>query len=171
VARTAGLVDSVKDAGLAALVALGVGAPLLGLKTEAADRGLTLVPRPGLLLAAVAAVFAGRLLFGLFLASRQAAAARAADAPPRIGPSPYARIGRMVAPVLLTLSVLLPFIPGVGRYEIDLGTLVLTYIMLGWGLNIVVGLAGLLDLGYVAFYAATRCSPNSSTSPSGRRCR
>jgi branched-chain amino acid transport system permease protein len=31
--------------------------------------------------------------------------------------------------------------------------LVLTYIMLGWGLNIVVGLAGLLDLGYVAFYA------------------
>jgi branched-chain amino acid transport system permease protein len=31
--------------------------------------------------------------------------------------------------------------------------LVMTYIMLGWGLNIVVGLAGLLDLGYVAFYA------------------
>jgi branched-chain amino acid transport system permease protein len=25
--------------------------------------------------------------------------------------------------------------------------------MLGWGLNIVVGLAGLLDSGYVAFYA------------------
>jgi branched-chain amino acid transport system permease protein len=30
---------------------------------------------------------------------------------------------------------------------------VLIYVMLGWGLNIVVGLAGLLDLGYVAFYA------------------
>ncbi len=29
----------------------------------------------------------------------------------------------------------------------------LIYVMLGWGLNIVVGLAGLLDLGYVAFYA------------------
>ena len=40
-----------------------------------------------------------------------------------------------------------------GRYWIDLGILVLTYVMLGWGLNIVVGLAGLLDLGYVAFYA------------------
>ena len=36
---------------------------------------------------------------------------------------------------------------------IDLGILILTYVMLGWGLNIVVGLAGLLDLGYVAFYA------------------
>src|SRR5207249_3901683 len=35
----------------------------------------------------------------------------------------------------------------------DLGILVLTYVMLGWGLNVVVGLAGLLDLGYVAFYA------------------
>jgi len=39
------------------------------------------------------------------------------------------------------------------RYLFDLSILVLTYIMLGWGLNIVVGLAGLLDLGYVAFYA------------------
>ena len=39
------------------------------------------------------------------------------------------------------------------RYILDLGILVLTYVMLGWGLNIVVGLAGLLDLGYVAFYA------------------
>ena len=39
------------------------------------------------------------------------------------------------------------------RYLFDLSILVLTYVMLGWGLNIVVGLAGLLDLGYVAFYA------------------
>src|SRR5208283_2535064 len=34
-----------------------------------------------------------------------------------------------------------------------LRALPLIYVMLGWGLNIVVGLAGLLDLGYVAFYA------------------
>lgn len=39
------------------------------------------------------------------------------------------------------------------RYLVDLGILILTYVMLGWGLNIVVGLAGLLDLGYVAFFA------------------
>ena len=36
---------------------------------------------------------------------------------------------------------------------LDLAILILTYTMLGFGLNIVVGLAGLLDLGYVAFYA------------------
>jgi branched-chain amino acid transport system permease protein len=35
----------------------------------------------------------------------------------------------------------------------NFGIQVMIYIMLGWGLNIVVGLAGLLDLGYVAFYA------------------
>ncbi len=41
----------------------------------------------------------------------------------------------------------------VDRKMIDVATYVLIYVMLGWGLNIVVGLAGLLDLGYVAFYA------------------
>ena len=43
--------------------------------------------------------------------------------------------------------------PFSNRYIVDIATLVVMYIMLGWGLNIVVGLAGLLDLGYVAFYA------------------
>jgi branched-chain amino acid transport system permease protein len=36
---------------------------------------------------------------------------------------------------------------------VDMATLALIYIVLGLGLNIVVGFAGLLDLGYVAFYA------------------
>ncbi len=35
----------------------------------------------------------------------------------------------------------------------NFGVQILIYVMLAWGLNIVVGLAGLLDLGYVAFYA------------------
>ncbi|AMO55116.1 high-affinity branched-chain amino acid ABC transporter permease LivM [Endozoicomonas montiporae] len=39
------------------------------------------------------------------------------------------------------------------RGAIDLATLTLIYVMLGLGLNVVVGLAGLLDLGYVGFYA------------------
>ena len=40
-----------------------------------------------------------------------------------------------------------------GNYWISVANLALIYILLGLGLNIVVGLAGLLDLGYVAFYA------------------
>ena len=38
-------------------------------------------------------------------------------------------------------------------YQVSIMTTALMYVMLGLGLNIVVGLAGLLDLGYVAFYA------------------
>ena len=63
------------------------------------------------------------------------------------------RIALFVAPLLFLLAVIVPFLPGVDRRLLDIAILVVTYIMLGWGLNIVVGLAGLLDLGYVAFYA------------------
>ena len=82
-------------------------------------------------------------------------ARRALSRAPRPAPGDrLRRAGRLVAPALLARRALvLPFIPGIGRYELDIGILVLTYVMLGWGLNIVVGLAGLLDLGYVAFYA------------------
>jgi branched-chain amino acid transport system permease protein len=61
--------------------------------------------------------------------------------------------GQWIAPALLIFTLLVPVIFYNQRYILDLGILVLTYVMLGWGLNVVVGLAGLLDLGYVAFYA------------------
>lgn len=52
---------------------------------------------------------------------------------------------------LILLALAWPFYGS--RGAVDLATLVLIYVMLGLGLNIVVGLAGLLDLGYVGFYA------------------
>ena len=59
--------------------------------------------------------------------------------------------------VLLVFALLFPviamFSPWGEKRTVDLSIYILTYIMLGWGLNVVVGLAGLLDLGYVAFYA------------------
>ncbi len=55
--------------------------------------------------------------------------------------------------ILIVFAVLLPFLPFADRRIMDLAILVLLYLLLGWGLNIVVGLAGLLDLGFVAFYA------------------
>ncbi len=63
------------------------------------------------------------------------------------------RAARYLGPALLLLAIVFPFMPIADRWLLDIGILVITYIMLGWGLNIVVGLAGLLDLGYVAFYA------------------
>src|SRR5215831_14718192 len=65
----------------------------------------------------------------------------------------YLRYNKLFGFILIACAVALPFMPFADRRLIDVGTLVLTYVMLGWGLNIVVGLAGLLDLGYVAFYA------------------
>ncbi|MGY0399541.1 MAG: high-affinity branched-chain amino acid ABC transporter permease LivM [Ostreibacterium sp.] len=52
---------------------------------------------------------------------------------------------------LIIIGFILPFISG--RGTMDVATLALIYVMLGLGLNIVVGFAGLLDLGYVGFYA------------------
>ena len=48
------------------------------------------------------------------------------------------------------LALIFPMITG--RYEQDVAINVLVYVCLGLGLNIVVGLAGMLDLGYIAFY-------------------
>jgi branched-chain amino acid transport system permease protein len=133
-----------RDAGLSALVALGLFTPLIGLVTENGDSGLVLRGRPIAVAVVVGLVFLGRLLMLI--------RGRAVTVPTLVGPSPaMMRAGSAVAPVLLMVALLLPF--GGSRYYVDLATLVLTYIMLGWGLNVVVGLAGLLDLGYVAFYA------------------
>ena len=63
------------------------------------------------------------------------------------------QVARYAGPLLFAFALLLPFLPMADRRLLDIAILVVTYIMLGWGLNIVVGLAGLLDLGYVAFYA------------------
>ena len=49
--------------------------------------------------------------------------------------------------------VILVGLQGSLKWIDNFGIQILIYVMLAWGLNIVVGLAGLLDLGYVAFYA------------------
>jgi len=77
-------------------------------------------------------------------------------------PAPYSRYARLVVPgFLLVVALTYPFYLSnlspmqiLGAYP-DLGTGVImgVYAMMAIGLNIVVGYAGLLDLGYVAFYA------------------
>ena len=54
---------------------------------------------------------------------------------------------------LATILVAAPFVFQSNSYLTKSVILALIYVLLGLGLNIVVGLAGLLDLGYVAFYA------------------
>jgi branched-chain amino acid transport system permease protein len=148
---TPDIAGALKDAALAAFVAFGLFSLMLGLRTDTGGTGrLQVSPRPGLLATAVAAVFAGRLLIALIARSHIAAdLARSLQAKT----PEFEKLGRFAAPALLALALLAPVLFYSNRYLLDLGILVLTYIMLGWGLNIVVGFAGLLDLGYVAFYA------------------
>ena len=135
-----------RDAGLSALVALGLFCVMIGLRLVPTDNGLELIHRWRALAIVVAAVFVGRLLMLLWRARRPAGAPTA-----RLIADSTHRASKWVAPLFLLLALTLPLYSG--RYVIDVGILVMTYVMLGWGLNIVVGLAGLLDLGYVAFYA------------------
>jgi len=60
---------------------------------------------------------------------------------------------RAIAGTVLLLAVLFPLAFDSLATQMDVAIFVLAYVMMALGLNIVVGFAGLLDLGYVAFYA------------------
>lgn len=154
-AKTLPAAEALKDAAQATLIALGLFFFLIGLRTDQGPTGaLQITTRFPTLAIMMAAVFAGALLRallfgrepivtrGLLPQSWQLHAQRARHA-----------LGRFAGAALLVFALLVPIIFYRNRYLLDLGIMVLTYVMLGWGLNIVVGLAGLLDLGYVAFYA------------------
>jgi branched-chain amino acid transport system permease protein len=142
-----------KDAVIAALVATILALPLMGLQTYDIGGGaLGIHTHFDWVAMAAAAVFIGRLALNLQQRLRRGRE--------RGGETIFARLGAWgnrrglpIALVGIAFAVALPFLPFSSRYLIDLGTTVLIYVMLGWGLNVVVGLAGLLDLGYVAFYA------------------
>jgi branched-chain amino acid transport system permease protein len=142
---------ALKDAALAALVAFGLFVLLIGFRTDPGPTGaLVLSTRFIALAALIAAIFLAAFVraliwdrlavavAGLVPASMKAAAARVA---------PYA------AAVFVGFALVAPVIFYSNRYLLDLGIVIATYAMLGFGLNIVVGLAGLLNLGYAAFYA------------------
>jgi branched-chain amino acid transport system permease protein len=152
-ARAAGgsaFVEALRDAGVAALITLGLAAPMLGLVTVTTPEGLKLDPHWPRVAIAVAIVFVGRLILNLTIWKPGRAPKTLVK--PKLE-ARLSKLAKLLAPAAVLFAIALPFLPGVERYAVDLGILVLTYVMLGWGLNIVVGLAGLLDLGYVAFYA------------------
>jgi branched-chain amino acid transport system permease protein len=140
--------ENAKDSLIMGGVALLLFGPFLGVQlVDGTGGNLALAARPELLAIAVILVVVARFLLLLWQDARK-------------GRKPSAKVavavtksGKYVGPVLLVFAIAMPFIPGIATANIDLGVLIMTYVMLGWGLNIVVGLAGLLDLGYVAFYA------------------
>ena len=151
------ILAALKEAFGAALLALGLSVPILALRTEQdISNQLVLRPRWDYVAVAVLAAFLGRLLY------LAAAAANARRAPRQAAAAwvPPAGLARFVSIAGLIVLLLYPPIAlaltgraGAIKWIDNFGIQIMIYIMLGWGLNIVVGLAGLLDLGYVAFYA------------------
>ena len=164
VTRNFDLGAALKDAFKTALIMLGLSIPILAYKTDQSGADLFLTPRWGLVAIICAIVFGLRLVLHAYTASRayrQATpSAHQATEPVHGEPSAFQHVSRFAIPFFLGVALAFPFLIYLiqgglneSRYWVDLGILILTYVMLGWGLNIVVGLAGLLDLGYVAFYA------------------
>ena len=172
------LVPALRNAFVAALVAFGLAFPIISYHAEAnINNELVLTGRWPLSFGLAAIVFAfvflrqmanadWRVWFdrvgsvaagGMGGALVQAAREGEGVAPP----SPTrAWFSRYVGPFMLGVVVLFPLImlgmlgpAGSLKWINNYGVQIMIYVMLGWGLNIVVGLAGLLDLGYVAFYA------------------
>jgi branched-chain amino acid transport system permease protein len=152
-------VRALRDAGWTALLAFGLFLPLIGFVTvQNMDQQLGLDTRFGLLAVFVAIVALGRLAYSLLIVPLVARAAlRTAPAAPSALRTAVAKwfapfaIGFVIAYPVMVLSI--TGTGGAVKWVDNFGIQILIYVMLGWGLNIVVGLAGLLDLGYAAFYA------------------
>ncbi len=145
----------IKDVVGSGIITFLILTPIVAFKTTLDQGSLTYSSRWPLVFSLAAIVVLGRLLFHLFVWNRieTAKPAKAAISAPTF----LSNIGKYIGPIMLVIALILPFVahmfPMSDKRIIDLAIYVLTYVMLGWGLNIVVGLAGLLDLGYVAFYA------------------
>jgi branched-chain amino acid transport system permease protein len=158
--RQADMMAALKDAAFAALVTLGLCIPIIAWGTrQNLENQLVLDPRWDAVAWAVAIVFVGRFV----LALRQQYK-RPGEPGLRLLPHGtiafFQRYSRLFSLFGLGFLVSFPIIAinlagwgGALKWIDNFGVQILIYVMLGWGLNIVVGLAGLLDLGYVAFYA------------------
>ena len=150
-----------RDAAFTGSIALGLFLPLIGFLTGVnGSNQLILTTRWPLLFGFVVVIAACRFLYCFARASqpaRQSAPPAPATGLPQRLRGHFARWG---IPAAIGFAIAYPVhrLCDGGRERrpewIDnFGIQILIYVMLGWGLNIVVGLAGLLDLGYVAFYA------------------
>ncbi len=141
------LIDSV----MAGLIALIVFGPIVGVVLQ----GYDFTPRPDRVAWIVGTVMVGRLALSLFL--QTAKGHSLLESFDRSGGGVGVKMPghksqmRWVIPALVVLALILPFCAN--KYLLTVVILGLIYVLLGLGLNIVVGLAGLLDLGFVGFYA------------------
>jgi|TARA_R110000850_G_scaffold245269_1_gene370102 branched-chain amino acid transport system permease protein len=144
-----------KAATISAVVVVVLTALLMGVRLEQSGAGLTVTGAGEDVLWKIAAAAAFLFFFNLFRDQLNRLWGSIPSVPktsPKLAElRDKPAIQRLFWCFVIAAAVIFPFMSD--RGGVDLATLVLIYIMLGLGLNIVVGLAGLLDLGYVGFYA------------------
>jgi branched-chain amino acid transport system permease protein len=153
------VVAAIRDAVVTAVIAFGLFLPLIGFQTvQNINNVLVLRTRWPLLFTIVAIVGVGRLGFSLVV--EPWLKRRALKPVVTTVPAWRYYLAKWFVPCAVAFVIVYPAIVlatsgfrGALKWVDNFGIQVLIYVMLGWGLNIVVGLAGLLDLGYVAFYA------------------
>ncbi|WP_219062463.1 high-affinity branched-chain amino acid ABC transporter permease LivM [Pseudomonas sp. UMAB-08] len=142
---------SLVDAILAGLISLIVFGPVVGVVLDGYSYNL----QPTRVAWMVGIVMVGRFLLSLFLQTAQGL--KVLQGFEVTGSGVHVRAPDhksklyWVIPLLIVIAIIFPIFAN--KYLLTVVILGLIYVLLGLGLNIVVGLAGLLDLGYVAFYA------------------
>ncbi len=156
------MAKAVKEGVLAGLIAFGMFLLFVGIETyQDINNQLVWRTRWGLLAVFVAIAAIGRFLTVGFikphLDARKLAKAKSGVLEISDKKSFFHKHFLKIALVFLLcypfLAMMIFGRQGSLKYVDNFGIQILIYVMLAWGLNIVVGLAGLLDLGYVAFYA------------------
>ena len=145
------IIKSLKDSLFTGLIALALFGPIVGLRTASKGEGLFITPQWEVVLLLVGLCILGRFLININ-SSRKTEFQFLSTFTSKFSNITKDKAKHFAITGIL-FAVVFPFLPFTDRYFMDVAIMILTYIMLGWGLNIVVGLAGLLDLGYVAFYA------------------
>jgi branched-chain amino acid transport system permease protein len=129
--------------------------PLLVIKVDPAEQSVTWRWANLVWVGGVSAAVA--LACRLLAAYRAARVERLRRLPDQTAPQPKLpllfRPERLLPLGTLAMLFFLAFPLVFSTYQVNIMTTALMYVILGLGLNIVVGFAGLLDLGYVAFYA------------------
>ncbi|AZF25496.1 high-affinity branched-chain amino acid ABC transporter permease LivM [Pseudomonas sp. R2-60-08W] len=143
-----------KSAFFSALLVWAVAFPVLGLKLSIVGINLEVHGTGPLTLSVIAVCSV--LMFLRVLFTQQLGGLFKRNRGPLVSPKvsqflTLPRTQRYIIIGLIAAALVWPFFGS--RGAVDIGILILIYVMLGLGLNIVVGLAGLLDLGYVGFYA------------------
>ena len=143
---------SLKDSLFTGIIALALLGPIVGLRTVAKNEVLVVEPKWFVVLLIVAFCAVGRFFINIYTYKKEKRRGESSSLGKAIS-NFLDEKGAQIAIAAIAFSIIFPFMPFADRYWMDIAIMMMTYIMLGWGLNIVIGLAGLLDLGYVAFYA------------------